>query len=278
MTEEKVRGITECQAGFATKESLDCVAPVLEAGDWDDPDRVVRFLANLGPEAPRSLLRILFTVTNPDGRVILRQALAQHLRRDMGWLKDRLSTIDGPSLGEVVHLLREVGTKDAVPLLNEILLSATTDLRLEIVDALERIGGAHARSVLARALGDPVGEVRCRVARALPTVGAREALEPLLKEMLREDFRERELDERLTFFRALGATNVAEVLPFIRKLVSQKGWWKRQRVEEDRQCAATALAMMTHPEAEALKAELLGSGPRSIQDTLRGAGPERGAA
>lgn len=278
MTEEKVRGIAGCQASFSTADAMATVAPILESGRWDDPDRAVQYLSGLGSEASRHLLETLFGVQSGDGRVLLRQALAHHLRRDMAWLKDRLSTIDGPALIEVVSLLREVGTKDSVPLLNEILLSAPTDLRLDIVDALERIGGAHARSVLARSLGDPVGEVRCRAARALPTVGAREALEPLLKEMLREDFRERDLEERLTFFRALGATNVSEVLPFIRKLLSQKGWWKRQRVEEDKQCAATALAMMTHPEAEALKAELMASGSQSVQDTLRGAGPERGAA
>ncbi len=276
LTEEKMRAIVECQESFASSEAVGAITHALASGTWDSADAAVTLIAELRRSATPHLFDAFLSMPDGDGRAIVHAGLADQLRRSPEAVTDRLSQLEGDPLIAAIRLLKEVKTKEVVAPLGEILRTAPTAARVEVVEALESIGGAHARSVLARLLSDPSTDVRCRAAWALPRLGVREALEPLLKEMLRSNFRDRDIDERRVFFQALGSTNVPEVLPFLRKLLTQKGWLRRKQADDDRLCAAGALALMTHPEAEVLKAELMSSGPRAVQDYLAEATHQRG--
>jgi len=278
LTEEKVRAIDACQEHIAETESVKTALATIDAAKWDDRATAVRVLAGLGPRVAADLFEGFLRMKPGSGRDVAREALIEILRQDLASIVRRFPELDGSDFHETIHLLREVATKDVVPLLNQALHQASHEVRLEIVDALRTVGGAHARTVLARTLSDPVGEVRCRAAAALPGLGAREALEPLLREMLRAEFRERPIEERRAFFYALGTTNVPEVLPFLRKLLSQKGWLRKKQVDEDRLCAATALGAMTHPEAEPLKDEVRSNGSSAMHEALEATAPKRGTS
>ena len=268
LTEEKRRAIAECWSGFSDPGTIECIVTALDTGSWDDPEEVVLFLGQRSSSITGPLIDAFLKMTNVEGREIVRLSLVQLLRKDLEPLRPRISKFQGERVMFLIRLLRDVGDKDVVTILKEMMEAPNPEVRKEILSALGRIGGAHARAIMIRSLADPSIGVRCRAAMMLPEVGPKEALDPLLKELLRPEFRQRDLDERLHFFRALGETNVAEVLPLIRKLIFQKGWWKRRRVEDDRLCATTALIAMTHPEAVALRRELKESGPKSVRAHL----------
>lgn len=274
LTEEKLRAIQVCQDSFSSAESVEAIIPVLEQHAWDDADAASAFLEQLPSEVVPALIDALFTVESEEARRIIRRALAKLLRKDLGILMEQLSTYSGASLIEIVKLLGDVDSRDVVPLLKETLRTGTTSVRFATIDALARIGGAHAHALVARALSDTDSEVRCRAAQAMPEMGATEGLDPLLKEMLRGEFRERDIDERMIFFRALGSTNVPEVLPFLRRLLQRRGWAFLGKRDDERRCAAAALMVMTHPEALALRAELVRSGPKDVQAMLDEAAEE----
>jgi HEAT repeat protein len=276
LTEEKVRAIDTCQEQVADPASIKTAIATIETGKWDDRATAVRVLSNLGVGAAPTLFRAFLAMAPGGGRDIVKESLVNLLRENLSSVTERFAELQGADFHETIHLLRQVGTKEVVPLLNQALHHAPLEARLEIVDALRVVGGAHARTVVARTLSDPVGDVRCRAAAALPSLGAREALEPLLREMLRAEFRERPIEEKRVFFHALGSTNVPEVLPFLRKLLSQKALLRRKHVEEDRLCAATALGAMTHPDAEPLKNEIRSNGSRAMHDALDEGARHRG--
>ena len=71
-------------------------------------------------------------------------------------------------------------------------------------------------------------------------MGASEGLDPLLREMLRGEFRHRSLEERMIFFKALGSMNVPEVLPFLRRMLQRRGWAFLGRQDDERRRAARA--------------------------------------
>jgi hypothetical protein len=268
LTEEKRRAIADCWSGFSDPGTIECIVTALDTGAWDEADEVVQFLGQRSSSITGPLIDAFLKMENVEGREIVRLSLVQLLRKDIEPLRSRVSKFQGERVLFLVRLLRDVGHKEVVTILKSIMESPNAEVRKEILSALGRIGGAHSRAIMVRSLSDSSLGVRCRAAMMLPVIGPKEALDPLLKEMLRPEFRERDLDERLHFFRALGETNVAEVLPLIRKLIYQKGWWKRRRVEDDRLCATTALVAMTHPEAVTLRRELRGSGPKSVRAHL----------
>ena len=266
LTDEKLRAIQQCQASFVSAESIEAILPVLEEEAWDSPDAAVAFLTKLPSDAVPLLLDAYFTLRSEDARAIARRALVAHLGRDLRVVSERLSTFSVPALLEIVRLLGDVESKETVSILKETLRSGASEVRLVTIDALATAGGPHARTVLTRALSDDDRDVRCRAAHALASMGTNEALEPLLREMLQASFRNRDLGERLTFFRALGSTNAPEVLPFLKRLLQRRGWAFLGRRQEERRCAAAALTAMTHPDALALRAELMRSGAKDLPE------------
>ena len=162
LTEEKLRAIQQCQASFVSVEAIEGILPVLEAHEWDSADAAVAFLTQLPADAVPILLDAYFTMHSDDARQIVRRALVSLLERNLELVMDRLATYASPALVEIVRILGEVRSKETVGILKETLRNGTAEVRLATIDALAVTGGAHARSVLSRALSDEDAEVRCR--------------------------------------------------------------------------------------------------------------------
>jgi hypothetical protein len=270
VTDERRRAVATCRARFATAEGVGLVLEPMDEKKWDDPEAVVAYFASLPPAAIPHLLDALGRLVHPESRELMRAALADHLREDLSYVEKRIPSLEGDQLIDVVRLLGQVGSREAVPILKDVVRLPSPAVRHAVVGALRSIGGGHARVILAQALWDPDEDVRCAAAEALPAIGRREALELLFKAMLKSDFKNRSPRERRTFFVAVGATNLPEVLPFLRKLLRGNHWWELKRRSRDREFAAAALSVMTHPEALALRAELEASGPAAVRRSLGG--------
>ena len=93
-------------------------------------------------------------------------------------------------------------------------------------------------------LRDPAPEIRGKASVSLARIAKDQAVKPLVEIILSEDFYKRDLEEKASFFRALGETRSKEAIPVLEEIVQKKLWFKGTKWNEMRNCAASALKMI----------------------------------
>ena len=165
-------------------------------GDDEWKDRLVALRGLVGI-ADEDALRAIFDVagsldaTKPDEEEILRAIKELLLRCGSRDALRRL--LDDPSLrfrgkAIVAEIVGEMKIREAVPSLVVRLRDDVRDVRRAAAQALGRIGTGGAREALVAAIGDPEGHVRKAVVAALGEMGGKEAFEPVLSLLRREEY------------------------------------------------------------------------------------------
>jgi HEAT repeat protein len=138
-------------------------------------------------------------------------------------------------------------------------------VRREAVQALGAIGGAKAFHLLIKALQDVDVRIRCAAALNLGKVGRKNSLPYLLEVIQAKEFTRKEAAEKKAFFDAIGLAGSNDPIPLLRKLLLKKAWFRRKKMDELRQGAASALALIASREAK----EVLERGQESRNARIR---------
>jgi HEAT repeat protein len=152
----------------------------------------------------------------------------------------------------VVYILGRIGKEQAIPSMQKALGHREMRVRREAVQALGFIGGAKAFNLLIKALQDGDVRIRCAAALNLGKVGRRNSLPYLMEAIQAKEFAGKEPAEKKAFFDAIGLAGSNDALPTLRRLLMKKAWFRRRRVNELRQGAAGALALIGTREAKAV--------------------------
>ena len=114
---------------------------------------------------------------------------------EMGCTKELIKVLQSDDIryrGKVIaiHALGRLGSREAVPVLVEMVKSPIRDIRRAGVEALGELGGEETIPSLLSATDDPDGHVRKAAVRALGEIGDPKAFEPILELLNVEPYRD----------------------------------------------------------------------------------------
>jgi HEAT repeat protein len=165
----------------------------------------------------------------------------------------------------IVYILGRIGREQAFPYLQKTFHHEEVRVRRETIQAFGLIGGPKAIGFLVRALTDGDVRIRSMAAINLGKIGKAAGLIPLLEVVQSKEFQKNDPTEIKAFFDAIGMIGSNEAVPVLRQLLEKKGWFGRGKIDEVRNGAARALAMIGTPDAKAI----VESGRQSKDEAIR---------
>jgi HEAT repeat protein len=140
-------------------------------------------------------------------------------------------------------------------------------VRREAVQALGLIGGPKAVGFLIKTLADDDVRIRAMAAISLGKVGKATGLASLLEIVQSKEFPKKDPKEIKAFFDAIGMAASADAIPVLQDILERKSLFGRGKMDEMRNGAANAIAMIGSPEAKGI----LEAGRNSKDESIRNA-------
>lgn len=233
-------------------QRIEKIGKVLERKEGIHLDGVSGYLKQLKPNALQPLMKVLGDLGNPKARRTVCDAICEigkeSIEQIIPFLEDRRWFL----VRNVVYILGRIGKEQAIPSLQKALLHRETRVRRETVQALGFLGGPRSFPLLVKALQDPDVRIRSTAALNLGKVGRKNSLPHLIEVTQSRDFTKRDAAEKKAFFDAIGIAGSNDALPMLQKLVMKKVWFRRKQMDEIRQGAADALALIGTGEAKSI--------------------------
>ncbi len=265
LQEWQAKAIQQLAESAGDPQRIERFGKVLERREGVRLDEVGGYLKLLKPNSVQPLMKLLGELSNPKARRTVCDAVCEigkdNLEQVIPFLGDRRWFL----VRNVVYILGRMGKEQAIPSFQKALLHREMRVRREVVQALGFVGGPKAFTLLVKALQDGDVRIRCAAALNLGKVGRQNSL-PYLSEVIQsKEFHKKDSSERKAFFDAIGVSGSNEAVPMLHKLLVKKNWFRRKRMDEIRQGAASALALIGSREAKSVLELALKSKNASIR-------------
>jgi HEAT repeat protein len=245
----QVKIIVQLAESAGDLQRIERIGKVLERREGVRLEEVSSYLRFLKPNSLQHLMKILGELSNPKARRAVCDAICEigkeSIEQIVPFIDDRRWFL----VRNVIYILGKMGKEQAIPTIQKAFLHREMRVRREAVNALGFIGGPKAFGLLVKALRDGDVRIRCAAALNLGKVGRKNSLPHLLEVIRSKDFDRMEAAEKRAFFDAVGIAGSNEAIPHLQKLLLKKVWFRRKRMEEIRQGAANALALIGSSEA-----------------------------
>ncbi len=252
LQEWQLKAIQELAESAGDSQRIERIGKVLERREGVRLDEVSGYLKLLKPNSLQPLMKVLGELGNPKARRTVCDAVCEigknQIDQILPFLEDRRWYL----VRNVVYILGRIGKETTIPSVQKTLGHREMRVRREAVQALGFIGGSKAFQLLIKSLQDPDVRIRCTAALNLGKVGRKDSLPHLLEVIQAKDFTGKEAAEKKAFFDAVGLAGSNEPIPLLRKLLVKNAWFRRKKVDELRQGAASALALIATREAKAV--------------------------
>jgi len=265
LQEWQLKAIQQLAESAGDPQRIERIGKVLERREGVRLDEVRGYLKLLNPSSLQPLMKVLGDLGNPKARRTVCDAICEigknQIDQILPFMEDRRWYL----VRNVVYILGRIGKEPAIPSVQKALGHREMRVRREAVQALGSIGGAKAFHLLIKALQDVDVRIRCAAALNLGKVGRKNSLPYLLEVIQAKEFTRKEAAEKKAFFDAIGLAGSNDPIPLLRKLLMKKAWFHRKKVDELRQGAASALALIASREAK----EVLERGQESKNAHIR---------
>lgn len=185
---------------------------------------ISNYLALLPGESVPYLLDILAEEEQMSMRRLLCEIVVRVGKLNMACLRQRLADPNWFLVRNIVWILAMIKDPESIQYLTPLLQHENVGVRLEAITALGELGGAGIFEWLIVGLNDKNSRVRQLSVEWLGNLGDKRAVEILTKIVKKTDPLGLTIDLKKEAIAALGATRVAEVIPFLTKLAKKK-WW-----------------------------------------------------
>jgi HEAT repeat protein len=265
LQEWQLKAIQDLAESAGDPQRIERIGKVLERREGVRLDEVRGYLKLLKPSSLQPLMKVLGDLGNPKARRTVCDAVCEigkdQIDQILPFMEDRRWYL----VRNVVYILGRIGKEPAIPSVQKALGHREMRVRREAVQALGAIGGAKAFHLLIKALQDVDVRIRCAAALNLGKVGRKNSLPYLLEVIQAKEFTRKEAAEKKAFFDAIGLAGSNDPIPLLRKLLLKKAWFRRKKMDELRQGAAGALALIASREAK----EVLERGQESRNARIR---------
>ncbi len=197
------------------------------------------YVSILERESTDVLLEILAEEQDRSARFFYLDLVKDVGRNQITLLGERLLDERWYLVRNIVSILGESKTEQAVALLRRAADHANIKIRLEVIKALILIGGKKAISVLAKLLRDKNEVVQVTAIRAFadfPGIGVEESA-PLVAYLEGRELKKKEQELTLEAIRALGKIGGRDAAEFL-KSYTRIRWWKSRKLQRDLRDAA----------------------------------------
>jgi len=198
---------------------------------------VVPLLEALGRESDASLRKKIISIVVALGEVAIPEIVKRF--SDKNWYVVR----------NMMRILREIGTEKAVQYLNIPLRHEDPRVRKEVIYALSTIGGEEALRIISSMANDPDSEVRQGAIKYMGAMRNKGAVPPLLELINRRNLFGRNNSLIISGIEALGEIGAEEAVPRLVRLLGKSTIFARNRNDEVRIAAATALEKIGNEQA-----------------------------
>lgn len=263
LQEWQLKAIQELAESAGDPQRIERIGKVLDRREGVRLDEVSGYLKLLKPSSLPPLMKVLGELGNPKARRTVCDAVCEIGKNQIDQIIPFLADRRWYLVRNVVYILGRIGKEPAIPSVQKALGHREMRVRREAVQALGFIGGSKAFHLLVKSLQDPDVRIRCTAALNLGKVGRKDSLPYLLEVIQGKEFTGKEAGEKKAFFNAVGLAGSNDPIPLLRKLLMKKAWFRRKKVDELRQGAASALALIATREAKAVLEQ--GQGSRSAR-------------
>lgn len=235
---------------LATAETVQQLVQTLEEqpGALQD-DSLGKLLRFFPPDALAPLMRSTDTVTRPDVRRVLEQAIDRLVEANRDVVVSLLRDPDAAVAAGAARWAGRLGVGAAVGEVTALLRHPAAEVRMAAVVALQELRAAASGRALLDLLADPDRDVRIAAARAVATLDYAPARSQLESVITSRAVRGADRTEKLAFFEAYGRLAGGEGVPVLHRVLNGRSWLGRGETAETRACAALALARVRHPSA-----------------------------
>jgi HEAT repeat protein len=248
----QAKAIQQLGDSAGDEQRIEKIGKVLERREGVRLDEVTGYLKLLPPNSLQPLMKVLGELSNPKARRTVCDAICQigkdQIDQIIPFMEDRRWYL----VRNVAYILGRIGKETAIPSIQKALAHREMRVRREGVHSLGFIGGSKAFNLLVKALQDSDVRVRCTAILNLGKVGRKNSLPYLAERIQGPEFHRKDPAEKKALFDAIGIAGSNEALPMLQKLLMKKAWFRRRSVEEAREGAAGALALIGTREARSI--------------------------
>jgi hypothetical protein len=190
------------------------------------------YISLLERETTEVLLELMAQEKDRSARIFYLDLVKDIGKNQIALLGERLSDGRWYFVRNVVSVLSESKTDQAVLLLRRAADHVNVKIRQEVIKALFIIGGKKAASVLAKFLRDQNEDVQITAIRAFgdfPGIGAEESA-PLVEYLKGRGLKKKEQELTLEAIRALGKIGGSNAAEFLKSYMKIR-WWKSRKLQ-----------------------------------------------
>jgi HEAT repeat protein len=225
----------------SSRASIASAIADLRKYDKNSPEyrRSYAFMAAVGREATEVLLELLADEQDRDERMFILDLVKDLGKNHLALLGEHLSDERWYFVRNIVHLLGESKTDQAIAFLRKAADHANVRIRREVIKGLLSIGGKKAAGVLAKFLRDKDTEILAAAIRAfaeMPGISAEESA-PILAFLEGRQLNKKDQEltlEAISVLEKIGGRDAAEFL----KRYARIRWWKPRRLQRELNGAA----------------------------------------
>ncbi|MCD6450923.1 MAG: HEAT repeat domain-containing protein [Acidobacteria bacterium] len=232
------------------KDTLTKLATYLNQQGEKDENLMYYFFSLLVKPALPQLIELLGELEERKDRSLLCQVIADQAKDQIEVIASKLMDKRWYLVRNLVFILGKMGDQRALKHLRGVAHHPDSRVRLEVVRTLAQLGGGGAYEAISLFLYDRDPKIRSLAALTLAEGKYPKGGEILFDIVRDKEFRKRELDEKITFFKALGKVAPRRAISYLEKLLFKRSFFRKKLTNEMRLGAAYALFEIGTEEAK----------------------------
>jgi len=254
LKDKQIFAIRRIRESLSGSRAVELLARVIKGNGEQETESILKYLRLLTKQAAEPLCHLLGELDSGKWRRVVCDHLAELCREDIQPLCKFLSDPNSFVICHILYVLGKITHPSTVKYLRNLVAHADSKVREETLQLLSKFGD-KGKDLVLKLLDDSSPAIRGKASLTLARIAKEEAVKPLMEIVLSEDFYKRDLNEKASFFRALGETGSKEVIPTLERIAKKKKWFQKGKWDEMRLCAANALKFMSAGEGADLSDE-----------------------
>lgn len=224
---------------------ISAVGSIMDSGQGFDEDVLDEFVRHLNKNAVQSFIDVLGELRNIRSRRVVIHMLSIVGRNNIEVLLKNLHDTRWYLVRNIVYIIRLIGAKEAAVHLVKALKHNDIRVKKEIIKTLGEMRTSHAVSVIKECMESPEREIRLAAIRVIRHVRAADIKQILMQQISRDDFTDKDYEEKKEFVRALSLWKEDDVIELMMNILKRKRtFFKRNKNDESMACAAYALGLI----------------------------------
>lgn len=215
-----------------SERTIKSLAQTLNTTELVEPEELLELLHFFGKPLLGRICELLVIVEKMKMRKVIIQALIEVGHDSPQVFFPYLSDQRWFVARNMVFVLTQIGSAAALDQVVRLISHKEPQVRREVLNYLERVPDAKAKTYILKFLRDDSSAIRIRALQVLGSSKCVFALKPIVALAASEQFAEREMVEKKAVFETMGELGADQMLPMFRDMLMKKFWFNKAREKE----------------------------------------------